>query len=97
MSMHNPPHLGGFVRRQIIEPHSLSVSEAAKVLGVTRQALSKLLNERTALSAEMALRLEKAFGVKMDLLMRMQLNYDLAQARKRADQLPVKPYAPADA
>jgi len=96
MPMHNPPHLGGFVRRQIIEPHGLSVSEAAKVLGVTRQALSKLLNERTALSAEMALRLEKAFGVKMDHLMRMQLNYDLAQARKHAHQLPVKPYAPAD-
>lgn len=97
MPMHNPPHLGGFVRRQIIEPHGLSVSEAAKVLGVTRQALSKLLNERTALSAEMALRLEKAFGVKMDHLMRMQLNYDLAQARKHADRLPVKPYAPAEA
>jgi addiction module HigA family antidote len=97
MTMHNPPHLGGFVRRQIIEPHGLSVSEAAKVLGVTRQALSKLLNEHTALSAEMALRLEKAFGVKMDHLMRMQLNYDLARTRKRADQLPVKPYAPAEA
>jgi antitoxin HigA-1 len=90
--MKQPPHLGGFIRREIIDPLGLSVTEAAAALGVTRQALSNLLNERTALSAEMALRIEKAFGPKMDHLMRMQLAYDLAQARRRESEITVRPF-----
>jgi addiction module HigA family antidote len=88
--MKNPPHLGGFIRREIIDPLGLSVTEAASVLGVTRQALSNLLNERTALTADMALRIEKAFGPKMEQLMRMQLAFDLAQARGRQHRIKVK-------
>lgn len=90
MPMKTPPHLGGFIRREIVEPLGLSVTDAAAALGVTRQALSNLLNERTALSADMALRIEKAFGPKMDHLMRMQLAYDLAAARSRERDLKVK-------
>ncbi len=90
MSMKNPPHLGGVIRRQVIEPLGLSVTEAAAVLGVTRQALSLLLNERTGLSPEMALRIEKAFGPKMDHLMRMQLAFDLARQRQREGRIRVK-------
>jgi addiction module HigA family antidote len=87
--MKNPAHPGGFVKSEIIEPLELSVTDAAKVLGVTRPALSALLNERAALSPEMALRIEKAFGVSMDTLMRMQNSYDIAQARKRSGQIKV--------
>jgi addiction module HigA family antidote len=94
MPMKTPPHLGGFIRREILEPLGLSVTDAAKALGVTRQALSNLLNERTALTAEMALRIEKAFGPKMEHLMRMQLNYDLAQARAREGEISVSRYVP---
>ena len=93
MPMKSPPHLGGFIRREIIEPLGLSVTDAASALGVTRQALSNLLNERTALSADMALRIEKAFGLKMDHLMRMQLAFDLAEARRRENQIKVKRFA----
>jgi antitoxin HigA-1 len=92
MPMKKPPHLGGFIRREIIEPLGLSVTDAAAALGVTRQALSNLLNERTSLTAEMALRIEKAFGPKMDHLMRMQLAYDLAQARARESEIAVRPF-----
>lgn len=81
--MKNPAHPGGFVKSEIIEPLGLSVTSAAQVLGVTRAALSAVLNERAHLSPEMALRVEKAFGVSMDTLMRMQNSYDIAQARKR--------------
>ncbi len=79
----NPPHPGGFVRTEIIDPLSLSVTGAAEALGVTRPALSAFLNERSSLSPEMAIRIEKAFGVSMDTLMRMQNSYDISQARKR--------------
>jgi addiction module HigA family antidote len=91
----NPPHPGGFIRMEIIEPADLSVTAAAAILGVTRPALSALLNERSALSPEMALRLEKAFGISMDTLMRMQNSYDIAQARKREGDIKVTPYRPA--
>jgi addiction module HigA family antidote len=64
---------GGVIRRQVIEPLGLTVTEAAKALGVGRQALSSLLNEKAALTSDMALRLEKAFGPKIGHLMRMQL------------------------
>jgi antitoxin HigA-1 len=80
--MKNPPHVGGFVRHEILEPPGLNVTGAAKALGVTRPALSGLLNEHVDLSPEMALRIEKAFGVSMDMLMRMQNSYDIAKARK---------------
>jgi addiction module HigA family antidote len=92
MTMKNPPHLGGFIRREILEPHGLTVTAAAAAIGVTRQALSNLLREQTALTTDMALRIEKAFGPKMEHLMRMQLNYELAQARSRADTIKVAPY-----
>ena len=89
--MKNPPHLGGVIRRQILEPMGMSVTAAAAALGVTRQALSNLLNERTSLTADMALRIEKAFGPKMEHLMRMQLAFELAAARRHEHQIRVKP------
>lgn len=79
----NPPHPGGFVWYEIIEPTGLSVTDAAEALGVSRVALSAFLNERTRLSPEMALRIEKTFGVSMDALMRMQTTYDIAEMRRR--------------
>ena len=90
MAMKNPPHVGGLIRRQVIEALGLTVTEAAKVLGVGRQALSSLLNEKAALTSDMALRVEKAFGPKMEHLMRMQLAYDLAQARNQESKIKVK-------
>ena len=90
--MKNPAHPGGFVKSEIIEPLDLSVTDAARVLGVTRPALSALLNERAHLSPEMALRLEKAFGVSMDTLMRMQNSFDIAQTRKREGEIKVAPF-----
>lgn len=91
--MKNPAHPGGFVKHEIIDPLGLSVTNAAGALGVTRPALSALLNERAALSPEMALRIEKAFGVSMDTLMRMQNSYDIAQTRKRASKIKVTRFA----
>ncbi|MCA3352559.1 MAG: HigA family addiction module antidote protein [Roseomonas sp.] len=85
----NPAHPGGFIKHEVIDPHGLSVTEAAKVLGVTRPALSALLNERAALSPEMAIRVEKAFGVSMDTLLRMQGSFDIERARQRADEIKV--------
>jgi addiction module HigA family antidote len=93
--MKDPPHIGGFIRREIVEPLGLSVTDAARALGVTRQALNNLLNEKSALSAEMALRIEKAFGPRMDHLLRMQLEYDMAQARKHAAGLKVRKFVRA--
>ncbi|TIV81756.1 MAG: addiction module antidote protein, HigA family [Mesorhizobium sp.] len=84
-----PPHPGGFVRLKIIEPLCLSVKDAASVLGVHRVALSRLLNEQAALSAEMAIRLEKAFGADMAGLMRMQSEYDIGQARLKFSSVEV--------
>ncbi|HAH09315.1 MAG TPA: addiction module antidote protein, HigA family [Alphaproteobacteria bacterium] len=87
-----PAHSGDFVKHEIIEAYGLTVTAGAKVLGVTRQALSEFLNCRTSLSAEMALRLEKAFGVDMPTLMRMQTAYDIAAARKRAASIDMRLY-----
>jgi addiction module HigA family antidote len=87
-----PAHPGGFIRTEIIEPLELSVTAAAQALGVTRPALSALLNERAHLSPEMALRIEKAFGVSMDTLMRMQNSYEVAQTRKREAHIKVRPF-----
>jgi addiction module HigA family antidote len=85
--MKNPPHPGDFIRTEIIEPAGLSVTEAAKALQVSRPALSSLLNGKANLSGDMALRIEKAFGVKMDTLMRMQSAYDIARTRKREKEI----------
>ena len=90
MPIKNPPHPGDFIRTEIIEPAGLSVTAAAAALGVSRPALSSLLNGNSDLSGEMALRMEKAFGVKMDTLMRMQSSYDIAQMRKREKQIHVQ-------
>jgi addiction module HigA family antidote len=90
----NPSHPGGFLKTEVIEPLGLSVTAAAKVLGVTRPALSALLNERASLSSEMALRVEKAFGVRMDTLLRMQTSYDIAAQRRRGGDVKVKRYNP---
>ena len=90
--MKNPAHPGGFVKSEIIEALDLTVTEAARVLGVTRPALSALVNERAHLSPEMALRVEKAFGVSMDTLMRMQNSYDIAQTRRREDEFDIEPF-----
>jgi addiction module HigA family antidote len=80
------------VKSEIIEPLGLSVTAAAQALGVTRATLSTLLNEHSQLSSEMALRIEKAFGVSMDTLMRMQNSYDIAQARRREGEIKVAPF-----
>ena len=94
MPILNPPHPGDFIRTEIVGPAGLSVDAAAKVLGVSRPTLSKLLNGRASLSGDMALRLEKAFGVSMDTLMRMQAAYDIAQTRRRAGKISVRRYRP---
>ena len=90
MAMHNPPHPGGIVRRQCLQPLGLSVTRAAEGLGVTRQALSDLVNERRGISTEMAIRLSKAFGSTPETWLGMQMAYDLWQARERADQIEIE-------
>ncbi len=90
--MKRPAHPGGFVKSEVVEPLGLSVTDAARTLGVTRPALSALFNERARLSPEMAIRIEKAFGVPMDTLMRMQNSYDIARARAREAEVKVAPY-----
>ncbi len=90
MPMKNPPHPGDFIRTEIIDPAGLSVTAAAVALQVSRPALSSLLNGNADLSADMALRIEKAFGVKMDTLIRMQSAYDIARTRKRERQIRVQ-------
>ncbi len=90
MPLKNPPHPGDFIRTEIVDPTGLSVTAAAIALGVSRPALSSLLNGKASLSGEMALRIEKAFGVKMDTLMRMQSAYDIAQTRKREKEVQVR-------
>ena len=92
MRMMRPAHPGQFIRMEVIEPLDLSVTKAAEILGVTRPALSALLNGRAALSPDMALRIEKAFGPKMDTLLRMQTAYAIAEARDREGKIKVKRY-----
>ncbi len=92
LRLKTPAHPGGFVKQEVLKPLGLSVTEAADALGVTRPALSALLNERAQLSPEMAIRIEKAFGVSMETLMRMQNSYDIAQARKREAEIKVERY-----
>lgn len=92
MRVKDPAHPGEFVKSEIVEAHGLSVTDAAHALGVTRPALSALLNQRAHLSPEMALRIEKAFGVSLDTLMRMQNSFDIAQVRKREKEIRVSPF-----
>jgi addiction module HigA family antidote len=90
MRMKNPPHPGLSVRHDCLEPLGLSVAEGAKVLDVTRQALNNLVNGRAGISAEMAIRLDKAFGGGAETWLRMQAAYDLAKAEKKAGTIKVK-------
>lgn len=93
----DPTHPGRFVKSKIIERHGLSVTEAAQALGVTRPALSALLNGRSHLSPEMALRIEKAFGLPLETLMQMQNSFDIAEVRKRASDISVVRFTPKSA
>ena len=90
--MASPPHPGAFIRTEILEPLNLSVTEGAKALSVSRPTLSNLLNGQADLSGDMALRIEKAFGVRMDTLMRMQVSYDIARTRQREKTIAVRRY-----
>ncbi len=95
MPMKNPSHPGRIVRNVCLEPLELSVTEGAKALGVSRQALSSLVNGRARVTPEMAVRLAKAFDTDAELWIRLQANYDTAQIRKRADEIVVERHAAA--
>ena len=88
--MKNPPHPGLSVRHDCLEPLGLSVTEAAKKLGVSRKQLSDVVNGHSGISPQMAIRLDKAFGGGANTWYRLQAAYDLAQAMKQADQIKVK-------
>jgi len=90
-----PPHPGAFIRDEILDELNLSVSQAAEVLGVRRATLSDLVNGNAALSPEMALRIEKAFAVDMDMLLRMQAWHDAHSMRQRASEIDVKRFTPS--
>jgi antitoxin HigA-1 len=89
MKMHNPPHPGEIIREQCLEPLGLTITAAAKGLGVTRKALSELLNGHSGVSPEMAIRLSKAFGSNPETWLHLQLRYDLRRAEQRADSIKV--------
>ena len=95
MPMHDPPHPGEIVRYECLEPLGLSVTRAAEGLGVTRQTLSDLVNERSGVSVEMAVRLSKAFGSTPETWLSMQMTCDLWQARDRAEDIQVERFAEA--
>lgn len=84
-------HPGPWLKRQFLETHGINVKDLAQHIGVSRQNLSNILNGHTALTADMAIRFEKAFGLKADTLVRMQSAYDLAQARNREDTIKITP------
>ena len=93
MPMHNPPHPGENVKWDCLEPLGLTVTRAAQGLGVSRQALSSLVNGKTDLSVEMALRLSQAFGSTPETWLGMQTAYDLWQARERTKRIKVERFA----
>lgn len=97
MPMKNPPHPGKVVRAACLEPLGLSVTEGAKVLGVSRQALSNLINGRARMSSEMAIRLAKAFGSTTETWIRLQTAYDIARAQEREGQIEIERYEPQPA
>lgn len=88
-------HAGEWLKAEIVDPAGVSVTALADHFGVSRQALSTLLNGNASLSADMAIRFEKAFGVKADTLLRMQTTYDLVQARLHEDDIKVSKFATA--
>ena len=90
-----PSHPGDFIRTEVVEELGLNVTKAAEILGVRRATLSDLLNSKAALSPEMALRIEKAFDVSMDMLLKMQAWHDASQMRARASEISVEHYEPA--
>jgi addiction module HigA family antidote len=92
MPMKNPPHPGRIIRDDCLQPLGLSVTSGAKILGVSRQALNNLVNERSGISPEMAIRLAKAFGSNPQTWLRLQSNYDLAQALKSESKIRVRRY-----
>lgn len=96
MTMKNPPHPGEIIKEDIIEALGLTITKAAEILGVRRATLSDVTHGKSSVSSEMALRLEKAFGVSMDLLLKMQAGYDAAQTRLRSSSIKVKRYQPDD-
>lgn len=88
--MYDPPHPGSIVRRQCLDPLGLSITRAAQGLGITRKALSDLVNEKTGVSVEMAFRLSKAFGSSPETWLGMQMAFDLWRVRDRADRISVE-------
>jgi antitoxin HigA-1 len=92
MPMKNPAHPGSVFYWGVLEPLDMSITKAADVLGVRRATLSAVVNGKAALSPDLALRIEKAFGPKVDLMLRIQAAYDAAQIRKRAGTIKVKRY-----
>lgn len=93
MAMHNPPHPGGIVKWECLEPLGLTVTRAAQGLGVTRQALSDLVNQKAGVSIEMAIRLSRGFGSTPETWLRMQMAHDLWLARDRARDIEVERFA----
>lgn len=97
LRMKDPIHPGTFVRTIVLEPLELSVTAAARALGISRVALSRFINAQTSLSPDMAIRLDKAFGIDMETLMRMQGSYDIARARERQREIEVERFQPRPA
>ena len=97
MPMKNPPHPGTVVRVSCLEPLGLNVTKGAKVLGVSRQALSNLVNGRARMSSEMAIRLAKVFGSTTETWIRLQTAYDVVQAQAREAEIEIEPYEPQPA
>lgn len=95
MAMKNPPHPGEVIRELCLEPMGLTVTDAAKGLGVSRKALSELLNGHSGISSEMAVRLHKAFGGSVESWLTQQMQYDLAQVQKKAGEITVRQFVSA--
>jgi antitoxin HigA-1 len=93
--MHDPPHPGEHVRHDCLEPLGLTVTKAATLLGVSRKALSELVNGKSGISPEMAIRLSKAFGGSPEVWLRMQMSYDLWQVQQKAAGIRIGRYEPA--
>ena len=92
MTMHNPPHPGETIRALCLEPSGLTVTAAAKALGVSRQALNNLVNGHASVTPEMAIRLEKAFGAKAETWLKLQMSHDLWKVKENASSIHVEPF-----
>jgi len=95
MAMKKPPHPGRSIKDACLDPLNLTVTEGARILGVARHTLSRVVNGQAGISPDMAIRLEKAFGSSADVWLRMQAAYDLAHARQHEDRIKVKRYQSA--